>query len=288
MGGLTGKLTLKLGRRDPELTGKLFRPLAELTGAESALRHKLLGRKASLSLLLKKLTGKLFRRDPHLGGLTGKLTLKLRCRNTKLTRQLLGTLTELTCPKRSGLRQLLCGQSLLTRGLERLLTELTCPENTRLCKLLCRQTCLRGKLFCRKAKLALLLRGLRRQLLCRQTQLPCRLRCGKPRLCALRPKRAGKLCGLLRPSLLRFKRRLRPLRGGFKPCLAHLCRGPSLLLQDISLELLLGYRLTRSAKSACADSLRRDTLLRNLTLTRNVGQRLLHRRVIVLVHKGLR
>ena len=259
---------------------------ARLSLLGKVLRHKLLGRKASLSLLLKKLTGKLFRRDPHLGGLTGKLTLKLRCRNTKLTRQLLGTLTELACPKRSSLRQLLCGQSLLTRGLERLLTELTCPENTRLCKLLCRQTCLRGKLFCRKAKLALLLRGLRRQLLGRQTQLPCRLRCGKPRLCALRPKRAGKLCGLLRPSLLRFKRRLRPLRGGFKPCLAHLCRGPPLLLQDIALKLLLGHRLTGATKGACANSLRRNALLCNLALTRNVGQSLLHRSILILVHKG--
>ena len=87
----------------------------------------------------------------------------------------------------------------------------------------------------------------------------------------MRPQSSGELCRLLRTALLRFKRGLRPLCGGLKPCLAHLCRGAPLLLQDISLKFLLGYRLTRSAKSARANSLRRDALLCNLTLTRNVS-----------------
>jgi hypothetical protein len=102
----------------------------------------------------------------------------------------------------------------------------------------------------------------------------------------LRAQSAGKLRRLLRPSLLRFKRRLRALCGRLKACLPHLRRGPPLLLQDIALKLLLGHRLTGTAKRACANSLRPDTLLRNLTLTRNVGQSLLHRGVVKLVHKG--
>ena len=283
---LTGKLALKLCRRNAQLTGELFGALAQLTRAESTLGHKLLGRKARLGLLLQKLTRELLCRNAQLGRLTSKLTLKLGGRDPELTGKLFRPLAELTGAKRSGLSELLGRESLLTGGLERLLTKLTGAKYSGLRQLLDGKARLGRQLLCRKAKLTLLLRRLCGQLLCRKAKLTGGLCCRQTGLCALRAQSAGKLRRLLRPSLLRFKRRLRALCGRLKACLPHLRRGPPLLLQDIALKFLLGHRLTGATKGACANSLRPDALLCNLALTRNVGQSLLHRGVVKLVHKG--
>lgn len=147
---------------------------------------------------------------------------------------------------------------------------------------------MRRKLLRRQAKLPLLLRRLRRQLFCRQAKLPCRLRSRQPCLRALRPKAARKLRRLLRPGLLRFKRRLCPLRGRLETRRPHLRGGSTLLLQDVPLELLLRNGLTRAPKRARANRLRPNALLRNLTLPGNVRQSLLDSGVLELVHKRLR
>jgi hypothetical protein len=202
----------------------------------------------------------------HTRALKPELTSKLRGRNSGLS-LLLQKLTSKLFGRHAHLGRLPCKLPLqLSRGHAQLA-----------CELLCGNACL-GLLLC----------CLRRKLLARKTQLPSRLRGRKPSLCALRPKRARKLRGLLCPALLRFKRRLRPLCSRLKSCLAHLCRGPPLLLQDIALKLLLGHRLTRSAKRPRANGLRCNTLLCNLTLTGNVCQSLLHRSILILVHKAPR
>ena len=249
------------------------------------LRHKLLCRQARLRLLLQELTSKLFRADAKLCRLSGKLTLKLGSRDTELPRKLFCALTKLTCTKQSGLSQLLRGQRLLTGGLEGALPKLTRAKNPCLSQLLGRQARLCRQLLCRKTKLTLLLRTGGRQLLCRKTKLTCRLRRREPGLRALRTESAGKLRRLLRPSLLRFERRLCALRGRLVTRLTHLRRGPPLLLQDVALEFLLGNGLTATAKRTRSDSLRPNTLLGDRALTGNIGQRLLNRRIFELVHK---
>ena len=87
------------------------------------------------------------------------------------------------------------------------------------------------------------------------------------------------------PPLLLFKGLLRALGCRFKARRPHLRRGPPLLLQNIASEFLLGHGLTRSAKSARANGLRRNALLRKLPLPRNIGQRLLHGSILKLPHK---
>ena len=219
--------------------------------------------------------------------MTRKLTLKLCCGHTKLTRKLLRALAELARSQHSGLRQLFRRQCLLTRRLESTLTKLPCTKHSGLRQLLDRQPCLRRQLLCGQAQLALLLRRLRGQLLRGQAQLARRLRRRKPRLRALCPKGPGKLRRLLRPSLLSFKCRLRPLRRRLKARRPHLRRGPSLLLQNVPAQLLFGHRLARPAKRTRTDSLRRNTLPCNLALPCDVRKRLLHRSVFELAHKAL-
>ena len=306
LGGLCGKLPLKLVCRKPELArqlltgkpklplllrglcGKLFCRKAKRTGLLSGLRQELVCRKPGLGLLLKKLAGKLFRRNAKLSGLPRQLPLKLRGRYPKLPGQLFRALTKLPSAKHAGLRQLLRRKPLLATGLESLLPQLPAAQKTRLHQLLRGQTRLRGELLRRQAQLPLLLRGLRRKLFGRKPQLPCRLRGRQTGLRALRAKAARKLCRLLRPGLLRFKRCLRPLCRGFEARRPHLRRRAALLFQDVALEFLLRNRLTRAAKRARANRLRPNALLRDLPLTRNVRQSLLNGRVFELVHERLR
>jgi hypothetical protein len=98
-------------------------------------------------------------------------------------------------------------------------------------------------------------------------------------------KLPGQRAKLLLTALLLFESLLCALRGRFKTRRPHLRRGPPLLLQDVSAKLLLGHRLARSAKRACADGLRAHTLLGDLSLPPDVRQRLLDCRVLKLPHK---
>ena len=143
----------------------------------------------------------------------------------------------------------------------------------------------RTELLRRKTQLRALRRAPLRQLLCRKTQLTS-LTCGlQGRSSASLPQLSGKARGLLRSTLLRLKCLLSALRSTFKAGLPHLARGPSLLLQHISLQLLLRYSLAAAAKSSRADGLRSHALLRNLTLTGDVPKRLFDSCSFELVYK---
>lgn len=124
------------------------------------------------------------------------------------------------------------------------------------------------------------------QLFCAQTQLPGALRsaCGRPRTHLAKLPRGLCPCQLTSARILESL--LRTLRSAFKPGLAHLRSGPTLLLQDVSKQFLFRDSLTRTAKRPCADRLRSHLLPLDIALPGDVLQRLLYGNVLVLVHKG--
>lgn len=237
--------------------------LSKLTRLTCELARQLLAGEACLAGRLRNLRPRLCSLQAKLAALKGPLLSQL-CR---------------VHPKLAALQSRRLGQA------GTLQAHLARAENPGLCQLLDGEPGLRRQLFRGQSKLTLLLGGLRRQLFCRKPKLTRRLRGRKSSLRALSPKRPGKLGGLLRSALLRFKRCLRPLGRRLKAGLPHLRRGPSLLFQDVPSQFLLCNRLPRTAESPCPDRLRSNTLLRDLALTGDVRQRLLDCGVLILVHE---
>lgn len=124
------------------------------------------------------------------------------------------------------------------------------------------------------------------ELLCPKTELP-RLRRGLhsatraslPQL----PRKAGDLLGA---TLLCFESFLRPLRCTLKPGGSHLRRGAALLLQDVALQFLFGYRLTATTKGSGLYGSRTYILLSKVALTTDISKGLVDGSVIELTHKG--
>jgi hypothetical protein len=132
----------------------------------------------------------------------------------------------------------------------------------------------------------------------------CLLRClllllqtREPKLRTLQTHNAAHLCASetnvrseLRACLLSterlLERCLRPLRRTFKTLCAHLRCGARLLLHNVALQLLLGNRLTRSTKSACANRLCSQPCACDIALAADVGECLLHGSVFELAHEG--
>ena len=142
-----------------------------------------------------------------------------------------------------------------------------------------------GLLNARKAQLPALQSSNLRQLFGRKAKLSClrsRLkRRTRTRLAQLSRKRSE----LLLPPLLLFESLLRAVCRRFKARSPHLRGRPTLLLQNVALQLLFCHRLPRSTKSARANRLRPHILLSNLALPRDVGQRLLDGRIFKRAHK---
>lgn len=280
--------------------------LRELTKLHAELALRLSARQTELTQLLPDLpqclaAGLLLRGSAHakLAARLGQLARGLRAGKTLLRCRLLRT------------DVLLCAcQTELTRLCGSLQTELVLlkPKLAALPRILCGklvgvQARLRGKLGNAQARLRLRLRVGGTELLRRKTQLGrltsaalCKLFRRKPELTSLTGRLQGsarpclsqltcKTGGLLRAALLRLKRLLRTLRSAFKAGLPHLARGPSLLFQDVALQLLLGHGLAAAAERSGAHGLRANALLCDLALTGDILKRLLDSVALKLIHK---
>jgi hypothetical protein len=146
-----------------------------------------------------------------------------------------------------------------------------CPLQTELRTLKTKTTrCLRTL----KTQLPTLQRADLRQLLCAETQAATSFRCTRR---SARPDLAQL------PSCLR--RLKRAVCCGLKAAGPHLCSGPSLLLEDVPLKLLLCDGLTRATKGSGLNSLPTDLLLRKLPLASDVRHRLLYRSLFKGAHE---
>jgi hypothetical protein len=125
-----------------------------------------------------------------------------------------------------------------------------------------------------KTQLPTLQRADLRQLLCAETQAATSFRCTRR---SARPDLAQL------PSCLR--RLKRAVCCGLKAAGPHLCSGPSLLLEDVPLKLLLCDGLTRATKGSGLNSLPTDLLLRKLPLASDVRHRLLYRSLFKGAHE---
>ena len=124
------------------------------------------------------------------------------------------------------------------------------------------------------------------ELLCPKTELP-RLRRGLHSATrASLPQLPSKASGLLGATLLCFKSLLCSFRCAFKPSGSHLRRCAALLLQDVALQFLFGYRLTATTKGSGLYGSRTYILLSEVTLATNVSKGLVDGSVIELTHKG--
>jgi len=102
---------------------------------------------------------------------------------------------------------------------------------------------------------------------------------------ALSAEGPGKLCGLLATCLLGFECLLCALCRAFKTGLTHLSGSTALLFHHVAGQFGFRNRLARPAKRASANGLGTKLLFLDLTCTSHVCQRLLNRRILVLVHE---
>lgn len=119
-----------------------------------------------------------------------------------------------------------------------------------------------------------------RLLLCTET---C-LNAGESKLRGLKSEVPGQLRSLHAQRTCCLRCLLRSLRCRFKTACPKLRCAARLLLENIALKLLLCNRLARSAEGALTDCLCAEALTSDLTLTRNVGHRLLDHGLLKRVH----